>query len=162
MQLNNNSITKTAQVEILVPRNTVTNQLTFPFPDQPFLRGKKIHSIVLSPSIFSAQSGLLNLNAYLPLPGPFTFAPTNSFFLTLQDNKGNQVVQNLPLIELNPFNVNDNQGADFGVSKYNADGILALNPVEIVWTKSYISVPTAAFTTPSAFDRGFQFIVFFK
>lgn len=162
MQTVQGSILRTAQIEILVPRNTTTNQLIFPFPDQPFLRGKKIHSIVLSVSTYSAQSGLLNVNAYLPINGPITVASTNCFFITLQDIKGNQFVQNMPLIELNPYNQNTATGSTAGISKYNLDGILAFDPKEVVWTKSYISVPTPAFTTPSALDRGFQFSVFFN
>jgi hypothetical protein len=156
------NLKNSAQIEILVPRNTVTNQLTFPFPDQPFLRGKQITAIALSVNTYSAQSGLLNVNAYIPLNGTLTVIGTNSIFITLQDINGTQFIQNMPLLELNPYNFNDNSGADLGVSKHNADGIIAFQPKEVVWTKSYISVPTPAFTVASAFDRGFQFSVFFN
>lgn len=162
MQTVNSNIKQSAQIEILVPKNTTTNQLIFPFPDQPFLRGKKIHSIVASASLYSALSGLVNVNAFLPLNNPLTVVNTNCFFLTLQDINGNQVVQNMPLLDLNPYNYNDSTGAGVGISKFNVDGILSLNPTEIVWTKSYISTPSPAFTTVATEDRGFQFSVFFN
>lgn len=162
MQTVVNQLQNSAQIEILVPRNTTTNQLVFPFPDQPFLRGKQITSIVMSVNSYSAQSGLLNVCAFLPANAPLTVISTNSIFITLQDITGNQFIQNMPLLELNPYNFNDSAGAGLGVSKHNADGILAFAPKEVVWTKSYLSVPTPAFTVASAFDRGFQFSVFFN
>ena len=116
----------------------------------------------MSVNTYSAQSGLFNLFGALTLQGPFTALATNSIFITLQDIHGNQFIQNMPVLELNPFNLNSNGGATVGISKYNIDGILSFAPREIVWTKSFLSVPTAAFTTPSANDRGFQFSIFFN
>lgn len=162
METVNNVIKKTAQIEILVPRNTVTNQLVFPFPDQPFLRGKKIYGMVMSVNSYSAQSGLFNVGAALAVNAPLTVIATNSIFVTLQDIHGRQVVQNMPILDLNPYNIAVPSGVGVGIGKYNLNGILALNPAEIVWTKSYISTPVAAFTTPVANDRGFQFSVFFN
>lgn len=166
MQSVQQSVKNSCQIEILIPRNTITNQLVFPFPDQPFLRGKKITNVVMSLQNFSANSGLFNLNFIIATNQSLTgFIGTNSVFLTLQDIHGNQVVQNMPILELNPYNINAfNQTpvASDGVSKYNVDGIQAFSPSEIVWTKSYLSVPTAAFSTSSASDRGFQFTVFFN
>lgn len=162
METVKSTIQKTAQIEILVPRNTVTNQLIFPFPDQPFLRGKKISAMVMSVNTYSAQSGLLNVCAQLSLNVALSAIATNAVFVTLQDIHGRQVVQNMPILDLNPFNLAVPSGLGVGISKYNINGILALNPTEIVWTKSYLSVPTPAFTSPSAQDRGFQFSVFFN
>ena len=73
-----------------------------------------------------------------------------------------QFIQNQPLVELNPFNSNPQSTApDQGLSKFNVDGIMEIEPQTIVWTKSYISAPTPILAT-AVFDRAFQFTVFYE
>lgn len=157
---NNFQISASCQIEILIPRNTATNQLTFPFPDQPFLRDKKILAIFLTTNARTVNTGAINV---APSLVDSTFTPgliaDNSIYLTLQNDKGFQILQNVPLIELNPFNYDN---LTTGVSKYNVDGILHLEPNVIVWTKSYIYCPTALFASAVGQDRAFQFTVIYQ
>lgn len=156
----NFQLTASCQVEILIPRNTSTNQLTFPFPDQPFLRDKKILAIFLTANARTASTGATNIAPSL-LDSTFTpgIISDNCIYLTLQNDKGVQVVQNIPLIELNPFNYDN---LNTGVSKYNTDGILHLQPNIIVWPKSFVYAPIALFSAPLGVDRAFQFTVIYQ
>jgi len=159
------NLKNSAQIEIVVPAGLATNQLVFPFPDQPFLRGKKITAIVMSVNSYTAQSQFRNVCQQLVVNSPLALAATNSFFLTLQNIKGEQFIQNLPVVETNPYNLNQISQpttASAGVSKYNTNGIVAFLPNEVVWTKSYLSVPTSAFPVASGAGLGFQFTVFFN
>lgn len=159
------NLAKSAQIEIVVPANTITNQLVFPFPDQPFLRGKKITAVIMSVNSYTSQSQLRNVCQQLVTNGSLTYAATNSFFLTLQNINGEQFIQNMPVVETNPYNLNQISSpitANAGISKYNTDGIVAFTPTEVVWTKSYLSVPTSAFPTSTGLGYGFQFTVFFQ
>lgn len=157
---NDFNIPASCQIEILIPRNTTTNQLTFPFPDQPFLRDKKIMAIFLTTNARTVNTGAVNV---APSLIDSTFTPglitDNSIYLTLQNDKGMQILQNIPLIELNPFNYDN---LNTGVSKYNVDGILHLNPNIIVWPKSYIYCANPLFNTPVNQDRAFQFTVIYQ
>lgn len=165
MQITKQPLRNSAQIEITIPANTVTNQLTFPFPDQPFLRGKKIYAIVCSVTSYSAQSQNRNICQQLVVNDPLAFLATNSVFLTLQNIEGLQFIQNMPVIETNPYNLNNASNPvtnGVGVSKFNSDGIFCFEPKEVVWTKSYLSVPTSAFPIASANAFAFQFSVFFN
>lgn len=157
---NDFKMTASCVIEILIPRNTSTNQLTFPFPDQPFLRDKKILAIYLTTNARTINTGAFNV---APSICDSTFTPglvaDNSVYLTLQNDQGNQVVQNVPLIELNPFNYDSGLS---GVTKYNIDGILHLNPNVIVWTKSYLYAPAPLFSGALAQDRAFQFTIIYQ
>jgi len=160
MQNKNFTAANMCQVEILIPRNTTTNQLTFPFPDQPFLRNKKILAIFLTVNSRTAQTGAFNVGPNL-VDSVFTpsLIADNCIYLTLQNDKGEQILQNVPLIELNPFNQNSQTT---GPSKYNVDGIIELNPNVIVWPKSFVYSPVALFSSPVGQDRAFQFTVIYK
>lgn len=152
-----------AQVEIFIPKNTATNQLVFNFPDQPFLRDKKITAVCLSLMEHGVQSGAVNVNTdIVSNKATPTYLLNTSVFLTLQNDKGQQVIQNIPLVELNPYSLDaQNTPPDFGPSRYNVDGIQQINPQVIVWTKSYISAPTPILSS-ALYDRCFQFTVFFS
>jgi len=152
-----------AQVEIFIPKNTATNQLVFNFPDQPFLRDKKITGMMLSLMEHGAYSGAVNVNSdIISNQATPAYLLNTSVFLTLQNKDGNQIVQNMPLVELNPYNQNAIAALpDQGPSKYNIDGMIAIQPQTIVWTKSYISASSPIISS-AVFDRCFQFTVFFQ
>jgi hypothetical protein len=152
-----------AQVEIFIPKNTATNQLVFNFPDQPFLRDKKITGMMLSLMEHGAYSGAVNVNSdIVSNKATPVYVLNTSVFITLQNKDGNQIVQNMPLVEMNAYNLNSiSTLPDVGPSKFNIDGILAIAPQTIVWTKSYISAPTPIISS-AIFDRCFQFTVFFQ
>jgi len=156
-------IQNAAQVEIFIPKNTATNQLVFNFPDQPYLRDKKITGIMLSLMEHGAYSGAVNVNSdVVSNKATPTYLLNTSVFITLQNKEGMQVVQNMPLTELNPYSLDaQNTPPDNGPSKFNLDGMLALTPQIIVWTKSYISAPTPIISS-AIYDRCFQFTVFFQ
>lgn len=162
--LNTNFLIQNAcQVEIFIPANTSTNQLVFNFPDQPFLRDKKITAVMLSLMEHGAYSGAVNVNSdIVSNKATPTYLLNTSLFITLQNKEGNQIVQNMPLVELNPYSLDaQSTPPDFGPSKFNIDGMLAIQPQTIVWTKSYISAPTPIIST-AGFDRCFQFTVFYQ
>lgn len=156
-------IQNAVQVEIFIPKNTATNQLVFNFPDQPYLRDKKITAVMLSLMEHGAYSGAVNVNSdIVSNKATPAYLLNTSVFLTLQNKEGMQVVQNMPLVELNPYSLNAISTApDLGPSKFNIDGMLAIQPQTIVWTKSYISAPTPIISS-AIYDRCFQFTVFFQ
>lgn len=156
-------IQNAVQVEIFIPKNTATNQLVFNFPDQPYLRDKKITAVMLSLMEHGAYSGAVNCNSdIVSNKATPAYILNTSVFLTLQNKEGMQIVQNMPLVELNPYNGNPiSTLPDQGAQKYNIDGIMAIQPQVIVWTKSYISAPTPIIAS-AVYDRCFQFTVFFQ
>jgi hypothetical protein len=156
-------IQNAVQVEIFIPKNTSTNQLVFNFPDQPYLRDKKITAVMLSMMEHGAYSGAVNVNTdIVSNQSTPAYLLNTSVFLTLQNKEGMQIVQNMPLVELNPYNLNAIAVLpDQGPSKYNIDGMLAIQPQTIVWTKSYISAPSPIISS-AIYDRCFQFTVFFQ
>jgi len=165
MQITKQTLRNSAQIEIQIPVGTASNQLSFPFPDQPFLRGKKIYAIACSVTSYSAQSQSLNLCQQLVVNNPLPVLTVNSFFITLQNIKGEQFVQNIPVIETNPYNLNQASSpvtAGIGISKYNLDGLICFVPNEVVWTKSFLYAPTAPFPTATIQNYAFQFSVFFN
>lgn len=156
-------IQNAVQVEIFIPKNTATNQLVFNFPDQPYLRDKKITAVMLSLMSNGAYSGAVNCNSdIISNKATPAYILNTSLYITLQNKEGMQVVQNMPLVELNPYSrFNYSTPPDVGQSKFNIDGMLAIQPQTIVWTKSYISAPTPIIAS-ALFDRCFQFTVFFQ
>ena len=75
------------QIEIMIPKNTSTNQLVFNFPDQPFLRDKKITAIYLSVADYTVASGTLNVGKDIVSNATPTYLLNTSIFLTLQNDK---------------------------------------------------------------------------
>lgn len=155
MQISNTTVKNLVQIEIFIPANTATSQLVFPFPDQPFLRDKKIVGMSISANRNSPFTNARNINRELATNSG-TSLLNNSIFLTLQDNKGNQIVQNLPVLELNPYVYN----SIALVSNTNSNGYLPIKPTTIVWPKSYLSAPTAIGSV--TVDRCFLFTVFYS
>jgi hypothetical protein len=156
-------IQNAVQVEIFIPKNTATNQLVFNFPDQPYLRDKKITGIMLSLMENGAYSGATNVNSdIISNQATPVYLLNTSVFLTIQNNQGQQVIQNMPLAELNAYNLRAaSTPPNSGDSKYNIDGIQAIQPQVIVWPKSYISAPTPIISS-AIYDRCFQFTVFYQ
>lgn len=110
-----------------------------------------------------AYSGATNVNSdIISNQATPVYLLNTSVFLTIQNNQGQQVIQNMPLVELNAYNLRANSTPpNNGDSKYNIDGIQAIQPQVIVWPKSYISAPTPIISS-AIFDRCFQFTVFYQ
>jgi hypothetical protein len=141
MILNNYGIKNSYTVEIQ-PAASDTAQ-TWMFPDIPFLRTKPITAIILSATAVGVNTGLTNYGYTM-----FTNTATSAF-LTLQDDKGKQFIQNMPLRELlitQEVKVNAAFVADNYVYGANTDGIKYIDPRIVVWTKSFVYLPVATGT----------------
>jgi len=139
MILNNYGIKNSYTVEI-IPAASDTAQ-TWMFPDVPFLRTKPITGIILSPTQKSINSGLTNFGYNV-----YTSYGYNSSFLTLQDDKGKQFIQNMPLRELlitQEIYVSSSTSSNNYFYGGNTDGIKYIDPRIIVWTKSFVYLPVA-------------------
>lgn len=155
MQQSNTPVQNLVQIEIFIPANTASTQLVFNFPDQPFLRDKKIVGMSISANTYSPYTNSTNVCAELATDAGTTLL-NNSMFLTLQNSRGNQIVQNMPILELNPYGFKSN----VLIANTNTNGYLPLQPDTIVWPKSYVSFPTAIGSQPT--DRCFLFTVFYS
>jgi hypothetical protein len=141
MILNNYGIKNTYNVEI-VPSASDTSQ-TWMFPDVPFLRTKPITGIILSATQKGVNTGLTNYGYTM-----FTNTATSAF-LTLQDDKGKQFIQNIPLRELfitSEASVGNAVATDNYIYGQNTDGIKYIDPRIIVWTKCFVYLPVATGT----------------
>ena len=153
MILNNYGIKNTYTVEIQ-PAASDTAQ-TWMFPDIPFLRTKPITGIILSAMQAGVNSGLTNYGYTI-----WTNTATSAF-LTLQDDKGKQFIQNMPLRELlitSQIGVNEAFLTDNYVYGPNTDGIKYIDPRIIVWTKSFVYLPVATGTA----NLSLQFTVLYN
>lgn len=138
MILNKLGVGKAYTLEVQ-PLNSAT-QTTWQFPDIPFLREKYITGISVSTNAAGQTSGKTNLGYYIPQSNNY------SSFLTLVDNTGKQFVQNIPLDELVTQSWQRNNLATSSnnfIYGYNTNGLFCFKPVNIVWTKCYIYLPTA-------------------
>jgi len=141
MILNNYGIKNSYTVEIQ-PAASDTAQ-TWMFPDIPFLRTKPITAIILSATQRGVNTGLTNYGYTI-----WTNTATSAF-LTLQDDKGKQFIQNMPLRELlitSQIGVSEAFVADNYVYGANTDGIKYIDPRIVVWTKSFVYLPVATGT----------------
>jgi len=131
MQLNNIEVRRYDMISIPFPAGSAATKLTF--PDQPQLRGAKVHGIEL---VFSGVdiNNVVN-NNYTGVGGGIS-----NLFTTLYFN-GSEGIQNLPLGEMSHIQVNPNNAVAFQTSN---NGILALNGQVITWTKSYLTLAQAA------------------
>jgi hypothetical protein len=141
MILNNYAIKNSYNVEIQ-PSASDTAQ-TWMFPDIPFLRTKPITGIILSATQRGVNTGLTNYG--------YTIATNTatSAFLTLQDDKGKQFIQSIPLRELlitQEVIVNASPVTDNYFYGANTDGIKYIDPRIIVWTKCFVYLPVATGT----------------
>ena len=117
-----------------------TIQTTFPFPDVPFLRHKKITGISLSVARKCLTSGKTNLSDFVL---DSTSANYCSVFATFVDNNGTQFLQNIPLVEFCPVgysNSNISVGGNLNYTQ-SRDGFFQLAPRAINFPKSYIFAP---------------------
>jgi hypothetical protein len=115
-------------------------QTTFPFPDVPFLRHKKITGIALSLSRKCLNSGNDNLTTRIL---DVTDAYFRSIFATFVDNNGIQFLQNIPIVEFSSINYSNSNISIGGNLNYinNTDGFFELAPRAINFPKSYIFIP---------------------
>lgn len=119
-------------ISVAFPAGSNATKLTF--PDQPQLRGAKIHGVEM---VFSDNdiNGVTN-NNYASIGA---FSAVSNMYLTLYFN-GKEGVQNIPCLELAHMSVAANAGYVF---PSNNNGILGFNGQIITWTKSYFTLATA-------------------
>jgi hypothetical protein len=122
-------------VEIPVPNGSTLTR--FYFPDLPQLRNAKIEAV----QVYVAGS----ISA-TPLTGstPVTLADAKKSFLTLYQGDL-QLIYNIPLVGL--IDIND------GTSPFVFQ-LPSMNDIDISWTKSFVSLPTALATTNVAYSFG--------
>lgn len=130
MQLNNIEVRRYDMISVPFPAGSNATKLTF--PDQPQLRGAKVHGIEL---VFSTIDINNNLNANYS-----TATTISNLFTTLYFN-GREGIQNLPLGEIATIKLNANNATAL---QANNNGILALNGQVITWTKSYLTLAQPA------------------
>jgi hypothetical protein len=122
-------------VEINVPSGSTLTR--FYFPDLPQLRNAKIEAV---------QVYVAGAISATPLTGstPVTLADAKKSFLTLYQGDL-QLIYNIPLVGL--IDIND------GTSPYVFQ-LPSMNDIDISWTKSFVSLPTALATTNVAYSFG--------
>lgn len=122
-------------VEINVPNGSTLTR--FYFPDLPQLRNAKIEAI----QVYAAGS----ISA-TPLTGstPVVLADLKKSFLTLYQGDL-QLIYNIPLVALQDIS---DSATPF---VYSLPG---MNDIDISWTKSFVSLPTALSTTNVAYSFG--------
>jgi hypothetical protein len=122
-------------VEINVPSGSTLTR--FYFPDLPQLRNAKIEAV---------QVYVAGAISATPLTGstPVTLADAKKSFLTLYQGDL-QLIYNIPLVGL----IDINDGATPFVFQ-----LPSMNDIDISWTKSFVSLPTALATTNVAYSFG--------
>jgi hypothetical protein len=128
MQLNNIEVKRYDMISVSFPSGSTATKLVF--PDQPQLRGAKIHGIDLVYTLRDIN-GVPNIN--------YASATNNisNAFITLYFD-GMEGIQRMPLGEI--AHIQGNGSLVTPVAQYNNNGILALAGQTIVWTKSYITL----------------------
>lgn len=113
-----------------------STQTTFPFPDVPFLRHKKITGIALSLSRKCLNTGANNITTRIldSTDGYF-----RSVFATFVDNNGTQFLQNIPIVEFSSINYQSITANQLYIN--NTDGFFEIAPRQINFPKSYIFIP---------------------
>lgn len=150
MQLNNIEVRRYDMISVQFPAGSNATKLVF--PDQPQLRGAKVHGIDL---VFSLRdiSGKTNLN-YLTGGGGVPVNIANTFMTLYFD--GMNGVENMPLSEISHI-TSDNTVSLIKIQNNN-NGILAMNGQIVSWTKSYL---TLAQPSPPAVDGVFVIGVYY-
>lgn len=123
-------------VEIPVPNGSTLTR--FYFPDLPQLRNAKIEAV---------QVYMAGAISATPLTGstPVTVADAKKSFLTLYQGDL-QLIYNIPLVGLN--NIQEGTSTPFVFD------LPSMNDIDISWTKSFVSLPTALATTNVAYSFG--------
>jgi hypothetical protein len=122
-------------VEINVPNGSTLTR--YYFPDLPQLRQAKIEAI---------QVYVAGAISATPLTGstPVTLADAKKSFLTLYQGDL-QLIYNIPILGLN--NIQE------GTTPFVFE-LPSMNDIDISWTKSFVSLPTALATTNVAYSFG--------
>jgi hypothetical protein len=122
-------------VEIPVPSGSTLTR--FYFPDLPQLRNAKIEAI----QVYAAAT-----LAYSPLTGSAlpVLADLKKSFLTLYQGDL-QLIYNIPLVNLNA--ISD------GSTPFIYE-LPQINDIDVSWTKSFVSLPSALATTNVAYSFG--------
>lgn len=144
MQLNNIEVARYDMISVAFPAGSNAQKLVF--PDQPQLRGAKIHGIELVYSDIDIN-GNTNFN-YTGVGGALY-----NIFVTLYFN-GKEGIQNLPLGEIAHIVEPPTRNL-----QANNNGILALNGQVLTWTKCYLQLAAA---TPSPANGVFVFGVYYS
>lgn len=104
------------------------------FPDQPYLRGRKIVGLSCG-TIWQLDNG--NENIFRVSTNLFDYP----VFITLTNSSNTQFIQNMPAVELNSTYHQNTQGLLTDNIPVNLNGIILWEPTEVVWPKSYLWFP---------------------
>lgn len=128
-------------VEVLIPANSPNQK--FNFPDQPLLRDKAIEKI----ECYNFGGNI----SESPQGYPLTL-PTSNIYVTFATDNGNEFIQNISAIELNPIN-------GYSAGAYiNMNGGFTIGLRKIVFPKSYITFSTSvSIGTPYSFGFGIYY-----
>lgn len=137
MQIIKTNIVRSLTVEVN-PAASATN-LTWTFPDLPFLRGKKTIGIMASIQPLGVVTGKSNIIASV-VNGVGLFP----CFLTLVDKMNKRFVQNLPIVELSTSTYLDPTANDYFAT--NSNGTFIIKPRIVQWNKCFLFFPTATAT----------------
>jgi len=123
------------------PNDSAVNK-TWQFPDIPTLRDRKVVGIQATLSTTDVNTTKANVNLYA------VSGTANSFcFLTLIDTKGNAFVQNVPLCELVTTQIQTTASLTTATGYLrNINGLFAIEPRVVSWSKCYLYFPTATGT----------------
>jgi hypothetical protein len=131
MQLNNIEVKRYDMISVAFPAGSNATKLTF--PDQPQLRGAKVHAIDL---VYSDRDIYGNLNANYDITNNI-----DNIYLTLYFD-GMEGIKNLPLGEI--AHIVSNNGLAAQIVQNNNNGIMGLAGQVITWTKSYLTLAVPA------------------
>lgn len=131
MQLNNIEVKRYDMISVAFPAGSNATKLTF--PDQPQLRGAKVHGIDL---VYSTRDIYGNVNANYDITNNI-----QNMYLTLYFD-GMEGIQNLPLGEI--AHIVSNNGLAAQIVQNNNNGIMGLAGQVITWTKSYLTLAQPA------------------
>jgi hypothetical protein len=146
MQLNNIEVKRYDMISVAFPAGTTATKLIF--PDQPQLRGAKVHGIDVVYTTVDIN-GIANIN-YVAT------GIIQNTFLTLYFN-GEEGIKQIPLAELTHIQGNNTAFANT-VGQYNTNGIMGMAGQVITWTKSYL---TLAAPTPPAVNSVYVIGVYY-
>lgn len=135
-------------VEIPVPDGSTSTK--FNFPDLPQLTGRNGYPVKIQSLVFYNSSSL----STSPLSGSNVVAPedTQKSYLTLYQGDL-QTIYNLPCVQLNMM---QHAGESQVFQTYQS---LFDNLINVSWTKSYISLPTAPANTNVVYVIGVHYSV---
>jgi hypothetical protein len=131
-------IIKSEFITIPLPANAANNKNIFFFPDDQYLRNKKLHTI----EVFAGDVLIKSQNNVIAATVPYI----NQGYLLLESYSGVQFVNKIPLVKFQ--NLALNQIWDTFAAKFVGQ--------RVNWPKSFVFYPDTTFFSPVATELVFQ------